>query len=124
MHKGILMNKLFLATVFCLVSNVAYSMQPIKLDSISEQNLLAYAMKQSLRDGYWSESTTVTLESLCCVKKAGDQNGEKEYEARFFGRYQELGVVDDSVVWVSLCKPRSAFISATVLKNNGVTIPE
>lgn len=75
---------------------------------------------------FWPENTIVTLQSFHCLIGTGNENKAKseKYEARFYGRYLELTMVDGKPIFLSMCKPRSAFMSAETLKNNGVAVPE
>lgn len=120
-------NSLYLMVIFSLFSNIIYSMastelertsvENVNLDDQSERNLLAYAWREALTDGYWPENATVTLVFFHKVKK-------DEYEARFYGRYTGWIVVEGEKRWHPLCKPRSAFISAKTLKDIDVRVPE
>ncbi len=104
---------------FCLISNITFSMQErnITLNHDSKIRLLSYALEQSGRDNYWPEGAEVSLESFCPM-----DNGE--YEARFYGRYRELKLVNGCLVIASICRPRNAYMSVARLKNLGVELPE
>ncbi len=115
-------NHIFLMAIFCLISNVTCSMASIKLDKESESNLLRYALVKSLSDNYWPVGASVTLESFCCVNK---NEKELEYEARFCGRYLEMGRLPDGEIgMLGICRKRCAYISATTLKKNNVIVPK
>lgn len=108
--------------VTCLLASVGSNNPKIELSKQSEANLLRYALTQSVRDGYWPIGTIVTLESFCCVNsQASNESGaELEYEARFCGRYPQIVVGGV----LSLCRKRSAFISAKTLRDNDIVEPE
>lgn len=115
-------NYFFKMVIFCLISNVIYSMQPISLDGNSVRNLIAYALRQSANDNYWPSCAKVTLESLCRRESVGSS---EEFEARFVGRHTEIEDWGDGRLYeVVICRRRSAFLSANTLKNEGVIVPE
>lgn len=117
-HFFRMINLCLILNATCLLASAESNKPKIALSKESEANLLSYALVQSVKDGYWPIGTTVTLESFCYANnQASNESGkELEYEARFCGR------------WESGCllmgRRRSAFITATTLRNNGIVVPE
>lgn len=111
-------NQFFLITTLCLISTVVCPMAPIELDENSQKILLQYALVQGKKDNYWPEEARVSLRSFRYVPETS------EYEAKFDGRFQRLGVANGCWCMLHMCKPRSAFISPETLRTLGVVVPE
>lgn len=117
---------IFLVTILCILSNVAYSMGLQDLDPTSKSCLLAYARRKSVTDNYWPTDATVTLIKFDHVNEADRKDEpELEYAVRFLGRYTtEVTLPDGTKYMQPQGRYRSAFMSVATLRNIGVTLPE
>lgn len=122
---GDIMKKcIYLKLLFCLTGTIVHSMESgarnVVLDPTSEINLVEYAQRRSVREGYFPGQVDIRLEYL--RKQDGAAVGSaEEYEAKFIWRllissnYGGIGV---------LRIDKKAFMSAETLRNNGIMIPE
>lgn len=115
-------NQFFLMIIFCLISNVAYSMS-IDLDEASKAKLIEQVKAENVNRGYWPSDVVVRLEKFY---KMPDNNG---FFVRAVGSYNGLAVVecvsgDKKLFCVRLGKGTEGSFSKEELESLGVQLPE
>ncbi len=115
----------FLMIIFCLISNIAYSM-PIDLDEASKANLIEHVKKENVDRGYWPSDVTVKLEQFY---KMPDNNGsDTRYFVRAVGFYAGFVKVEDSsgatFLPARLGKGTEGSFRKEELESLGVQLPE
>ena len=118
-------NQFFLMIIFCLISNVAYSML-IDLDEASKAKLIEQVKAENVKRGYWPSDVVVRLEQFY---KMLDNNGSNtRYFVRAVGSYD--GYVAKSVSGATafyrarLGKGTEGSFSKEELESLGVQLPE
>lgn len=119
-------NQFFLMIIFCLISNVAYSMS-IDLDKASEAKLIEQVKKENVKRGYWPSDVTVRLEQFY---KMPDTNGSNtRYFVRAVGSYDgyvqvESGSGTKMLYSARLGKGTEGYFRKEELESLGVQLPE
>lgn len=77
-------NQFFLMMIFCLLSNVAYSMS-IDLDDASRAKLIEQVKAENVKRGYWPSYVAVRLEQF--YKMTNNNGSDTRYSVRAVGSY-------------------------------------
>lgn len=124
---GIFMkNQFFLMIIFCLISNVAYSMS-IDLDDESKAKLIEQVKKENVKRGYWPSDVAVRLEQF--DKMRNNNGSDIRYFVRavgFYDGYVQVNSGSDATVLypVRLGKGTEGSFRKEELESLGVQLPE
>ena len=77
-------NQFFLMIIFCLISNIAYSMS-IDLDDASKAKLIEQVKAENIKRGYWPSDVAVRLEQF--YKMTNNNGSDTRYFVRAVGSY-------------------------------------
>lgn len=119
-------NQFFLMIIFCLISNVAYSMST-GLDEASEAKLTERVKKENVDRGYWPRDVDVKLEQF--YKIPGNNGSDTRYFVRAVGYYSGFAKVDYSSGATNLFPARlgkgtEGSFGKEELESLGVQLPE
>lgn len=119
-------NQLFVMIIFCLISNVAYSMS-IDLDEASKAKLIEQVKAENVKRGYWPSDVAVRLEQFY---KMTDNNGsDTRYFVRAVGSYDGCAQVKSGSGAIMLYPARlgrgtEGSFRKEELESLGVQLPE
>ncbi len=111
----------FLKIIFCLISNVAYSMS-INLDDASRAKLIEQVKAESINRGYWPSDVVVRLEQFY-------QMPNERYFVRAVGSYDGYVKIEHASGAAILSRARlgkgtQGSFSKQELESFGVELPE
>ncbi len=118
-------NQFFLMIIFCLISNVAYSMSD--LNETSKAKLIKKVKTENVNRGYWPSDVAVRLEQF--HKMPGNNGSDARYFVRAVGSYDGYVQVEyDSGAKVlypkRLRKGTEGSFSKEELESLGILLPE
>lgn len=119
-------NQLFLMIIFCLISNVAYSMS-INLDEESKAKLIEKVKQENVERKYWPSDVSVRLEQF--YKMPGNNSSDTRYFVRAVGSYGgyvqvQYGSGPTILYPAPLGKGTQGSFSKEELESLGVQLPE